>query len=173
MPQTSNDLQQINVDDTAGKLKVHSRFSQRWAPFAKLFSSNWLLCAVLFCIAMGFNLYRLGVPGIWFDEAFSVELARQPLPLLWHIIFGLEPNMELYYLFLHAWLDVTAMLGLHATEFVVRLPSAIFAALSTMVVFLLGRCFLTMPAGLVAAGLYLLNDLQLVYAQQARSYSLQ
>ena len=82
MPQTSNDLQQINVDDTAGKLKMHSKLSQRWAPFAKLFSSNWLLCAVLFCIAMGFNLYRLGVPGIWFDEAFSVELARQPFACL-------------------------------------------------------------------------------------------
>jgi uncharacterized membrane protein len=81
--------------------------------------------------------------------------------------------MEFYYLLLHGWLAVTAMLGLHSTEFVVRLPSAIFAALSTVVVFLLGQRFLTRPAGVVAAGLYLLNDLQLVYAQQARSYSLQ
>src|ERR1700738_1938271 len=61
----------------------------------------------LFTLALGFNLYRLGTPSIWFDEAFSVELARQPLPLLWHIIFGLEPNMELYYLLLHGWLAVT------------------------------------------------------------------
>src|SRR6266516_6392373 len=136
-------------------------------------SQNVVIGGVLFTLALGFNLYRLGTPSIWFDEAFSVELARQPLPLLGHIIFGLEPNMELYYLLLHGWLAVTGMLGQHSTEFVVRLPSAIFAALSTVVVFLLGRRFLTMPAGLVAAALYLLNDLQLVYAQQARSYSLQ
>ncbi len=128
---------------------------------------------VLFGVAMGFNLYRLGGPSIWFDEAFSVELARQPLPLLWHIIFGPEPNMELYYLFLHFWLSLTASLGLHATEFVVRFPSTIFAALSTVAVFLLGQRFMGTIAGFVGAGLYLLNDLQLVYAQQTRAYSLQ
>src|SRR5579859_2590480 len=154
-------------------IRVRETLPQRQRHRVSRPSSNWILCALIFAIALGFNLYRLGVPSVWFDEAFSVELARQPLPLLWHIIFGSEPNMELYYLLLHGWLGLTAMLGLHATEFVVRLPSAIFAALSTVVVFLLGRRFLGLPAGLVGASLYLLNDLQLVYAQQARSYSLQ
>ncbi len=135
--------------------------------------SNRLLCIGFCTIALALNLYRLGVPGVWFDEAFSVELARQPLPLLWHIIFGPEPNMELYYLLLHAWLAVTAWWGLHPTEFVVRFPSAIFAALSVVLVFLLGQRFSGRTVGIVAASLYLLNDLQLVYAQQARSYSLQ
>ncbi len=130
-------------------------------------------CLVFFVVALGFNLYRLGSSSIWFDEAFSVELARQPLPLLWRIIWGPEPNMELYYLFLHYWLAFTALLGLHPVEWVVRLPSAIFAALSTVMVFLLGRRFLGLLCGLLAASLYLLNDLQLVYAQQTRSYSMQ
>src|SRR5207245_1863067 len=138
-----------------------------------LFSSTWLLCILIGAIALGFNLYRLGTPSIWYDEAFSVELARQPLPLLWHIIWGPEPNMELYYLFLHFWLGFTGFLGLHPTEFVVRFPSAVFAALSSVMVFLLGRRFLGITAGIVGAGLYLLNDLQLLYAQQTRSYSLQ
>jgi uncharacterized membrane protein len=134
---------------------------------------TWGLLLLLCLLACGFDLYRLGTPSIWFDEAFSVELARQPLPLLWHIIFGPEPNMELYYLFLHYWLAFTHLLGFNPVEFVVRFPSAIFAALSTGVVFLLGRRFLTTTAGTVGAALYLLNDLQLTYAQQTRSYSLQ
>ncbi|HLI08355.1 MAG TPA: glycosyltransferase family 39 protein [Ktedonobacteraceae bacterium] len=133
----------------------------------------WGWCLVFFVVALGFDLYRLSGPSIWYDEAFSVELARQPLPLLWHIIWGPEPNMELYYLFLHFWLGFTALLGLHPVEWVVRLPSAIFAALSTVMVFLLGRRFLGLVSGMLAASLYLLNDLQLVYAQQARSYSMQ
>src|SRR2546421_11463761 len=130
-------------------------------------ASSGLPCTLIGGIALGFNLFHLGTPSIWFDEAFSVELARQPLPLLWHIIFDLEPNMELYYLFLHTWLGITSVLGFAATEFIVRLPSAIFATLSTEVVFLLGQRFLSLPIGLLAASLYLLNDLQLVYAQQA------
>lgn len=133
----------------------------------------WGWCLVFFVVALAFSLYRLGSPSIWFDEAFSVELARQPLPLLWHIIWGPEPNMELYYLFLHYWLAFTALLGLHPVEWVVRFPSAVFAALSTVMVFLLGRRFLGLLCGLLAASLYLLNDLQLVYAQQTRSYSMQ
>ncbi len=132
-----------------------------------------LIGGVLFLAALGFDLYRLGTPSIWFDEAFSVGLARQPLPVLWHIIWGPEPNMELYYLFLHFWLQLTGALGMIPTEFLVRLPSAIFAALSTLALFLFARRFLGLWAAIVATGLYLLNNLQLVYAQQTRAYSLQ
>jgi len=134
---------------------------------------TWVWCLIIGGVALGFGLYRLGDPSIWYDEAFSVELARQPLPLLWHIIWGPEPNMELYFLFLHFWLGLTSFLGFSPTEFMVRFPSAVFAALSAVVVFLLGKRYFGLTAGIVAAGLYLLNNLQLVYAQQTRSYSLE
>ncbi len=134
---------------------------------------NIIIGGMLFLAALGFDLYHLGTLSIWFDEAFSVEISSQPLPLLWHLIFGPEPNMELYYLFLHFWLQLTGVMGMIPTEFIVRLPSAVFAALSTLALFLLGRRFLGLWAGIVGAGLYLLNDLQLVYAQQTRAYSLQ
>ena len=134
---------------------------------------HWITASILFIVALCFNLYRLGTPSIWYDEAFSVELARQPLPLLWHIIFGPEPNMELYYLFLHYWLNFTSFIGLHATESVVRFPSAIFSALSTLVVYAIGRRFLGTLVGTLGAVLYLLNDIQLTYAQQTRSYAMQ
>jgi mannosyltransferase len=134
---------------------------------------HWTVGSIVFAAALCFNFYRLGTPSVWYDEAFSVELARQPLPLLWHIIFGPEPNMELYYLLLHYWLIFTSLLGLHATEFVVRFPSAIFAAFSSLVVFAIGRRFLGIFTGTLGATLYLLNGLQLTYAQQTRSYALQ
>src|SRR5438067_10991379 len=118
----SSMLQQAVEGSAFSDTRAKETLSPRWHQLVSWISSTWVLSALLFTVALGFNLYRLGTPGIWFDEAFSVELARQPFPLLWHIIFGLEPNMELYDLFLHAWLGVTAILGL--TEFVVRLPSA-------------------------------------------------
>ncbi len=70
----------------------------RLQPFLHQLSANWLLCLLFAVAALLLDLYRLGAPSIWYDEAFSVELARQPLPLLWHIIWGPEPDMELYYL---------------------------------------------------------------------------
>jgi uncharacterized membrane protein len=141
--------------------------------FVRRLPWHWITASILFLAALCFNLYRLGTPSIWYDEAFSVELARQPLPLLWHIIFGPEPNMELYYLFLHYWLDLISFIGLHATESVVRFPSAIFSALCTLVVYAIGRRFLGTLVGTLGAVLYLLNDIQLTYAQQTRSYAMQ
>ena len=170
MTQTSGAIGQNSEVEQGEDAKQSLTLKER---VRRLFSSTWLLCILVGATALGFDLYRLGTPSIWFDEAFSVELARQPLPLLWHIIWGPEPNMELYYLFLHFWLGFTGFLGLHATEFVVRFPSAIFGALSSVMVFLLGRRFLGTTAGVVGAGLYILNTLQLTYAQQTRAYSLQ
>src|SRR6266851_10346515 len=164
MTQTSSMLQHIMEGIASSDTRAKETLPQREHLLAAWISSNWVLSPFLFTLALGFNLYRLGTPSIWFDEAFSVELARQPLPLLWHIIFGLEPNMELYYLFLHGWLGLTGLLGLLPTEFVVRFPSAVFAALSSVMVFLLGRRYLGIVAGIVGAGLFTLNFLQLVYA---------
>ncbi len=172
MTQVDNNKEQAKQRIPAFKDMTPS-LSRRLQYIGQRIPARLAISFVLFVVALGFNLYRLGDPSIWYDEAFSVELARQPLPLLLHIISGPEPNMELYYLFLHFWLGFTGLLGLYATEFVVRFPSAVFAALSTVVVFLLGRRFIGTSAGIVGAGLYLLNDLQLVYAQQTRAYSLQ
>jgi uncharacterized membrane protein len=125
-------------------------------------------------VALGFNLFALGAPSVWMDEAFSVQLARQPLPVLVGAFTGGgEPNMVLYHLILHGWLRLGALVGLPATETFVRLPSALFAALSSVAVFLLGRRFLGKTMALVGAALYALSGWQLTYAQQTRSYALQ
>jgi uncharacterized membrane protein len=136
-------------------------------------SQYWLLCIAIGAIALACNLFQLGKQSMWFDEILSVQRARQSLPVLLQIIFATQPNMALYYIFLHFWLSLTSLLGLNPTEVVVRFPSAVFATLSSIVIFLLGRRFLGLIAGIVAAGIYLLNNLQLVYAQETRSYALQ
>lgn len=141
--------------------------------FIPLWIERWLIPLALLAVALFFYVYALGRPSIWFDEAFSVGLARQPLPRLWQAIWGPEPNMELYYLLLHFWLQFTALLGQAPTEVIVRLPSAICAALSVLVVFFFGRRYFGTVGGTIAALLYLLSYSTLLYAQQTRSYALQ
>ncbi|MGO8951146.1 MAG: glycosyltransferase family 39 protein [Ktedonobacterales bacterium] len=129
-----------------------------------------LLCAG---VALALNLFRLGAPSLWMDETFSVALARAPYSVIIGAFQGAEANMFLYYLMLHLWLQLTGWLGLPANELVVRLPSALFATLSALVVYLLGLRLLGRTAGFAAAVVFLLNPLELTYAQQARSYALQ
>src|SRR5438046_2934276 len=124
MTQTSGAVGQTSEVKQSEDAKQKFTFIHRMQRLVPYISSTWLLCILIGVIALGFNLYRLGSPSIWYDEAFSVELARQPLPLVWHIIWGPEPNMELYYLLLHFWLGLHGILCLHSTEFVFRLSSS-------------------------------------------------
>src|SRR5438105_4018864 len=104
MTQTSGKSAQTeeiqHTDDTRERATLPQRLQhvRLWVP------PTWVLCIIIGAIALVFNLYRLGDPSLWYDETFSVELARQPLPHMLSIIFGLEPNMELYYLFLKGWI---------------------------------------------------------------------
>src|SRR5437868_4473143 len=178
MTQASGDLRKVEEDqdytDTREQATLLTRLQSMLLAVSRFFASHyWILCVLIGGVALAFNLFRLGSKSLWFDEVLSVERARQSLPVLWQIIFATQPNMAFYYIFLHFWLGFTSLLGLNPTEFVVRFPSAIFAALSSVMVFLLGRRFLGLSAGLIGAGLYLLNDLELVYAQETRSYALQ
>ncbi len=135
--------------------------------------NRWVLGSIIGVAALALNLYRLGAPSMWFDEILSVERARQSPDVIWQIVTGAQPNMALYYFFLHFWLQLTALFGLPASEAVARFPSAVFAAGGAVLVFFTGQRFFGRIAGFAAAGLYLLNDLQLVYAQEARSYGMQ
>lgn len=137
---------------------------------------RWLtvfICIALFIIAMGFNLYQIGSPSIWFDEALSVTRAQQSLPVLFKIVSVTQPNMALYYFVLHFWLSFTSLLGAHPTELVVRFPSALFSAIDTLILYFLARRFFGSLVAIFAALFYLLNTLQLTYAQETRSYTLQ
>jgi 4-amino-4-deoxy-L-arabinose transferase-like glycosyltransferase len=133
----------------------------------------FLACLVLASLALCLNLYRIGEPGLWFDEILSVTRAWQPLPVLFKIISTTQPNMALYYVILHFWLSVTGHAGIPASEAVVRFPSAIFSALSSLALYALARRFFRAWIAFLATLLYVLNTLQLTYAQETRAYALQ
>jgi 4-amino-4-deoxy-L-arabinose transferase-like glycosyltransferase len=128
--------------------------------------SEGLISLIILAGALCLNLCRLGEPSLWFDEVLSYERARQPLAVVWQIDVTTQPNMALYYLVLHFWLRLTNLFGF-------RLPSALLAAFSALMLYSLGRRFVNRLAALVGVSLYLLNPLQLTYAQQTRSYSME
>lgn len=151
-----------------------TRKARRFTLPASLWQRPHVLIGILiFLIALGFNCYQLGTASLWFDETFSVQLVRHSFSQLWMILFAWQPNMELYYLFLYGWLHLLAIFGIPANEFAVRFPTTVFAALSAVTVFALGKRFISLEAGILGALLYLLNPHELIYAQQTRAYALQ
>ena len=138
--------------------------------------SHWLLVAFVGIAGSVFNFWNLGGPSLWYDEVIAADIARQNDYLILHYMrgsFSPMPNMELYYLLLHDWIGLLNLLGIQPNEFILRLPSAVFAAMGAVALYQLGnRFFGGRFVGMLAALLYILNQGQIEAAQQVRSYGL-
>lgn len=162
--------------ETVMPADAHGPDQPRWpllAAWRTRIRPHWVLLAVVLAVALTLDLHMLGSISVWFDEAISYVVVHQHFGDMWRDIWGSVPNMELYFVMLYVWLKVTALMHLPPDELILRLPSAICAALSAGMVYLIGRRLWSTRVGVVAALLYAANPLQLYYAQQARSYSLE
>lgn len=135
--------------------------------------ADWILAALVGVVSLLLAAHALGSTSIWFDEAYSVELAKTPLWNIARYAVGPNGNMAVYYVILHFWLALLQLVGAAPTETLVRLPSAIFAGLGGCATYALGLRFRGRAAAIVAGLLYAVNVLQLTDAQEARAYSLQ
>jgi uncharacterized membrane protein len=111
------------------------------------------------------RLYQLPAESIWYDEAFSVDLAKQTLL---DNIGNLENNHPpLYQIILYFWIRVFG-----CGEFVVRLPSVVFSCISIYLIYKVAAELFNKNTGLVSAFLFGISTFQIHYAQEARSYAL-
>jgi mannosyltransferase len=122
--------------------------------------------ALLFAAAAGLRFFYLARKPFWFDECFSVEVAR----LSWHdlgrLLWRREANMSLYYLLLRGWLHFGS------SPFFVRSLSAIISLATLQAIFWLARKLFDRRVALLAVALMTFNAYHIRYAQEARSYSL-
>lgn len=114
-------------------------------------------------VGFGLRVYRLEAQSLWYDEGFSVWLARQPLPA---VTFG-DFNPPLYYYLLHFWVQAAG-----TTEFAVRYLSVFFGLLTVAATFGLGRTLFGPAAGLAGAVLTAASPFLIWYSQEARMYAL-
>jgi len=102
----------------------------------------------------------------WFDECFSVEVAR----LSWHdfllLMWRREANMSLYYLLLRGWLHFGS------SPFFIRSLSVVCSVATVPAIYWLASKLFDRRVALVATGLLSVNAYHIRYAQEARSYSL-
>lgn len=112
------------------------------------------------------RLFCLTCKPFWFDETFSVEIARVTWPNFLHLLWWREANMSLYYALLRIWLHFGH------SPFFIRSLSAVIAAATIPAVYWLGSLLFDRRVALIAAALLALNGYDVRYAQEARSYSL-
>lgn len=125
-----------------------------------------VLLALTILAAAWLRFHGLTAKSFWFDEGFSVGIARLGwtdfLQLLWHR----EANMAVYYLLLRFWIK------LGVSEFLVRSLSVVAAVGTIPVIYALGARLFRQRVGLIAAVLLAVNAFSVRYSQEARGYTL-
>ncbi len=111
------------------------------------------------------RFYALSAESFWFDEAYSVWVARHSVG--WHIALSVQRIFPpLYYLLLHFWLP------LGSSEFVIRSLSVFIGLGSIVAIYALARQLFDERVGLISALLLTISPLHIWYSQEARMYIL-
>ncbi len=126
---------------------------------------TFVMVAVLL-LAFALRLYRLADSDIWWDEGWSVWLARQDL---WSIALrtAADEHPPLHYLTLHFW---DAIGG--ESAFAVRFSSLALGTLTVALLYRMGRSMVNGWLGLLAALLLTISRFHIWWSQEIKMYSL-
>ncbi len=128
--------------------------------------ADWLALLIFVAVAVAVRLWCLACKPFWFDECFSVEVARIDWRNFLHLLWWREANMSLYYALLRIWL----VFG--QSPFFIRSLSVAIAGATVPAVYWLAYSLYDRRVALIAAALSAFNAYDVRYAQEARSYSL-
>ena len=127
-----------------------------------------ILPYLLILVAFALRLYRIDNQSIWYDEGWSIHLAKQSISEALPLIASPgRTHPPLYYLLLHCW---TALAGF--SEFSVRFLSLVFGVVLVAAGYLLARRLYDARTALLAMAIVAFAPLHITYSQETRMYSL-
>ncbi len=132
--------------------------------------AHWPTILLLLVAATAIRFIYLARKPFWFDECFSVEVARIRWSDFLHLLWWREANMALYYALLRSWLSVNHHYG--QSPFFIRSLSVLIAAATVPAIYWLAGLLYNRRVALIAAALFAFNAYNVRYAQEARSYAL-
>src|SRR5215207_3111076 len=127
---------------------------------------RWAMPGMVFVVAGLLFALQLGSSSLFIDEVYSWRASRGSLGDLADALRYTEVTPPLYYLLLHAWMQIAG----GDSETLLRLPSVVAGVGLVAAVYWLGSVVAGRKAGLIAAGLTSISPLVLLYAQQVRAY---
>ena len=127
---------------------------------------HWVTLSLLIAWDVVLRVHCLGCKPFWFDETFSVEMARISWRHFGRVLWWREANMSLYYLLLRAWLHFGS------SEAFIRSLSVVIAAAEIPALYWLARQLYDKRIALLSAALLSVNAFDVRYSQETRSYSL-
>ena len=124
-----------------------------------------ILITIILFLAVVLRCVNIQNRGIYYDDAFSIFLAREPLDL---IIMGTAADTmpPLYYFLLHFWM------GLGDQLWILRLLNVILSVGGVFMAFVLFNDLFGRRVGLWTALIVAISPIQIYHAQELRMYAL-
>ena len=127
---------------------------------------GWLVVVVAVAVATGLALYHLSTKSLWYDETFSIDIARLAPGDMLDTLVRREANGTVHYLALSIW----RLLG--ETEARIRFLSVLCVVATIPLLYLIGRRHLGVPGAAVGCLLFAIHPFVITYAQDGRMYAM-
>lgn len=152
-------MQPLARDRLLLRVRSLAAFGQR------VLAGHWAALLVVFSVALWARLHQLGDESVWIDEAISFARANRSYDAL--IADSIErKHLPTYFLLLKAVLQ-------HGdSEWMMRLPSALFGTVTAVLGYALGAVLYGRGAGLASGLLAASAPILVHYGQEARMYAL-
>jgi len=131
--------------------------------------SAWEHVALLGTLGLAFLLrdQLLGVRPLWYDEAFSLDVARKSIHEIWIFLRTNDAHPIGYYAVLSVWIR---WFGTGLAE--MRFSSVLFSLAAVFLTWRIARQLFSPPIGIVAAVLVAVNPYQIIASNEIRMYPL-
>lgn len=128
-------------------------------------SARRLGLLLILVLALALRLWDIWRMSIWFDEAYSLFLAKQGLAEILRRLRVEDMHPPLYYVALGLWIRLFG-----TSELAIRLPSALMGVLLVGLTYALARRLADERIALTSAALVALSPVQLMASRDARMY---
>jgi mannosyltransferase len=118
-------------------------------------------------LALALSLWNITTPSYWRDEAATIAAVKRPFGDLLSMLGNVDAVHAAYYIMM--W-PLAHLFG--TGEFIMRLPSALAAAVTAAFVAAIGRRLISPWVGLAAGLLFAVLPVATRYGQEARSYAM-
>jgi mannosyltransferase len=141
-------------------------YSKQILNFTRDIASRKTCGFLLVLISSVFRSYHLAAQSLWFDETYTVLVARMPLKIGLEFLVADGVHPPLFY-----WIE-KLVVSVGESDCLVRLPAMIFGVLGVVALYLFAERWIGRRVGLVSALLLAASPFHIWYSQEARMYSL-
>ena len=125
-----------------------------------------LIGALVLVVAVAVRVWAASGTHLWFDEIYTLWIARHPVPDLLHLVAG-DVHPPLHYLLVSAWRRIGG-----EGDLWIKSLSILIGVANVVVLFFMGRDLFGKRCGLLAAALLAVHPSHVAFSQETRSYAL-